>query len=229
MKPISDQSNTDSLRMNDHSQQRHGRFHAVVFDVYGTLAEIGDKRAPFRKLLKIGERQGRRPSPADAEKIMAAPLGLSSAAYLLGIELVPADASVLEEDLRAELESIRLFPDTLATLDALRARGVRLGLCSNLAVNYAQPIIDLLQGRMDALTWSFEAGAIKPSPMIYAKACEALGCAPADVLMVGDTASADVDGPRAFGMQALLLDRSRPLPSAGTLRALHDILNIEPA
>lgn len=214
--------------MNDHFQQRRGQFDAVVFDVYGTLAEIGDRRAPFRKLLKIGERQGRRPSPVDAETIMAAPLGLSSAAYLLGIELAPPEAAALEEDLRAELESIRLFPDTLATLDALRTRGVKLGLCSNLAADYAQPIIDLLQGRVDALTWSFEAGAVKPSPLIYAKACEALGCVPADVLMVGDTVAADVDGPRAFGMQALLLDRSRPLPSAGRLHSLYGLLNMVP-
>lgn len=200
---------------------------SVLFDVYGTLAEIGDKRAPFRKLLKIGERQGRRPSPGDAETIMASPLGLRAAADLLGIELAPAAAVALEEDLRAELASIRLFPDTLDTLAALRARGVRLGLCSNLAADYAQPIIDLLQGRLDAHTWSFAAGAIKPSPAIYAQACKALGCAPAEVLMIGDTAAADVDGPRAFGMQALLLDRKRASASAGTLHSLHDIVQLD--
>jgi HAD superfamily hydrolase (TIGR01509 family) len=205
----------------------HVQFRCVLFDVYGTLAEIGERRAPFRKLLRIGELQGRRPSPHDGEAIMAHPLSLRAAADRLGIELAPAAAAALEEDLRVELASVRLFPDTLGALAALRARGVRLGLCSNLAADYARPIVDLLHGRLDAHTWSFEAGAIKPSPVIYAKACDALGCAPSEVLMVGDTVVADVDGPRAFGMQARLLDRKLSLASAGALSSLSEILELD--
>lgn len=199
-------------------------FDAVVFDVYGTLVEIGDKRAPFRRLLRIGEQQGRSIDAGDAALLMSSPFGFHEAAQLLGIQLTPEQGAALEADLRAEIASIRLFPDTVPTLDALRARGIKLGLCSNLAVDYAAPIVALLPLQLDACTWSFEAGAIKPDPAIYARACEALGYAPDRVLMIGDTPAADVDGPRAFGMQATLLDRRQG--RAGALVSLAGLLDL---
>jgi len=200
---------------------------AILFDVYGTLAEIGDKRAPFRRLLQIGARQGRQPGSDDARTLMAQPLGLQDAAALLGIRLSEAEHAQLAADLNAEIASIASFADTLPTLQALQGRGYKLGLCSNLALDYAAPIMAALPFRLDAYTWSFEAAAIKPDPAIYAQACRQLGCAPAEVLMVGDTVDADVEGPRGFGMQALLLDRKGRLrreDALSSLSALCDLL-----
>lgn len=200
---------------------------AILFDVYGTLAEIGDKRAPFRRLLQIGARQGRQPGSDDARTLMAQPLGLQDAAALLGIRLSEAEHAQLAADLNAEIASIAPFADTLPTLQALHGRGYKLGLCSNLALDYAAPIMAALPLALDAYTWSFEAAAIKPDPAIYAQACRQLGCAPAEVLMVGDTVDADVEGPRGFGMQALLLDRkrrSRREDALSSLSALCDLL-----
>jgi HAD superfamily hydrolase (TIGR01509 family) len=190
---------------------------AILFDVYGTLVDIRDKRAPFRRLLQIGAGQGRLPDGRDADIIMGQPVGLPEAAARLGICLSEGERERLEGDLRAELASIAPFADTLPTLQALKQRGFKLGLCSNLAQDYAAPVLALLPFALDAHVWSFDAAAIKPEPSIYAQACRALGCAPGEVLMVGDTLEADVDGPRAFGMQALLLDRKR---RAGTGHAL---------
>lgn len=205
---------------------RLGRFDAILFDVYGTLAEIGDKRAPFRQLLRLGEQQGRPIDTRDAATVMSLPLGLHEAAQQLGIRLEPAQLAGLEADLHAEIASIRLFPDTAATLHVLHARGVKLGLCSNLAVDYAAPIVALLPLQLDAYTWSFEAGAIKPDPAIYDRACRALDCAPGRVLMVGDTPAADVDGPRAFGMQSILLDRRQRRAGANVLASLAGLLDM---
>lgn len=198
---------------------------AIVFDVYGTLVEITDKRAPFRRLLRIGEQQGRPASALDAATLMSAPLNLHAAAAHLSIRLDPDQFKELEADLRSEIASIRLFPDTVPTLQALRAHGIKLGLCSNLAADYAAPIVKLLPIQLDACTWSFDAGAIKPDPAIYAYACAALGCAPERVLMVGDTPAADVDGPRAIGMQSILLDRRQRHAGADTLPALAALLD----
>jgi hypothetical protein len=85
----------------------------VLFDVYGTLVKIAAKRAPFRRLLQIGERQGRRSSSADAVMLMTAPLSLGDAAKRLGIPLMTEEAAPLENDLRAVIDSVRLSPDTL--------------------------------------------------------------------------------------------------------------------
>jgi HAD superfamily hydrolase (TIGR01493 family) len=182
---------------------------AILFDVYGTLVEIRDKRAPFRRLLQIGAGRGRTSEPGDAHLIMGRPLSLLDAAALLGIELADAERARLENDLRAELASIAPFPDTMPALQALKDQGFKLGLCSNLALDYAAPALAALPFELDAHVWSFDAGAIKPDPAIYAYACRALGYAPGEVLMVGDTPAADVDGPRAAGLQALLLGRTQ--------------------
>lgn len=204
---------------------RFDNIDAVVFDVYGTLVEITDKRAPFRRLLRIGEQQGRAVSVADAAILMSAPLNLHAAAAQLSIVLEPGQLAQLEADLHSEIASIRLFPDTASTLQALRARGIKLGLCSNLAADYADPIMQLLPLQLDACTWSFQAGAIKPDPAIYQQACAALGCASERVLMVGDTPAADVDGPRAAGMQSILLDRRQRHAGTDTLPSLAALLD----
>jgi HAD superfamily hydrolase (TIGR01549 family) len=200
---------------------------AILFDVYGTLVEIDDIRAPFRQLIDIGTRQGRQPGDKDGAIIMAQPVGLREAAELLGIRLTDADLERLESELHAELASIVPFADTLPVLHELKKRGFKLGLCSNLALDYAAPIVSLLPFALDAHVWSFDTGAIKPDPVIYAHACRQLSCAPGEILMVGDTVEADVEGPRAFGMQALWLDRKQGFgtrESLASLSALCDLL-----
>jgi HAD superfamily hydrolase (TIGR01493 family) len=192
----------------------------ILFDVYGTLVEIYDKRAPFSQLIQIGARQGRKPSDKDAGILMGQPVGLREAAERLGIRLADVDRERLERDLSAELASVAPFADTLPALHALKNRGFKLGLCSNLALDYAAPIVAVLPFSLDAYVWSFDTGAIKPDPIIYAHACRQLCCAPGDVLMVGDTVEADVEGPRAFGMQALLLDRQQRFGTRDALPSL---------
>jgi HAD superfamily hydrolase (TIGR01549 family) len=193
---------------------------AILFDVYGTLVEIDDKRAPFSQLIDIGVRQGRQPSDKDAGIIMGQPVGLREAAELFGIRLTDADRERLESELSAELASIAPFADTLPALRELKNRGFKLGLCSNLALDYAAPIVSVLPFALDAYVWSFDTGAIKPDPVIYAHACRQLSCAPGEVLMVGDTVEADVEGPRAFGMQALWLDRTQRFGTRDSLPSL---------
>jgi HAD superfamily hydrolase (TIGR01549 family) len=195
---------------------------AVAFDVYGTLVEIGDIRAPFRQLLELGCAQGRTCSAQDGIELMSSPFDLRSAAEQFGIAVPSPQLERIESDLRAELASIRLFADAIPTLAALRAAGVRIGLCSNLAAPYAPPIRSLLPLEPDAIAWSFEAGACKPDPAIYRYLCQALGCAPGEVLMIGDTRDADYDGPRAFGMPALRLVRS----GAGTGDTVSSLLEL---
>lgn len=137
---------------------------------------------------------------------MSTPVTLAGTSTFLGMPL-PHEALVsLEEDLVAELASIRLFDDALPAIETLRASGVRIGLCSNLALPYAAPVIQLLPS-LDAYAWSFSVGAVKPDPAIYAALCEALNESPSRVLMVGDTFTADYEGPRDYGMQACHLVR----------------------
>ncbi len=90
------------------------------------------------------------------------------------------------------------YPDTAPTLRALRARGIKIGIVSNVPQDL-RPIFALhgLADLVDAYTHSFEVGVEKPDPAIFLRACEALGTKPAETLMVGDHPVADAGALRA--------------------------------
>ena len=117
---------------------------------------------------------------------------------------VPDIASTLYErvmDPRAWIP----YPDTAPTLRALRSRGVRIGIVSNVPRDL-RPIFTAhgLAELVDAYTHSFEVGAEKPDPRIFLRASEALGTLPRDTLMVGDHPVADA-GAIVAGLRFYLL------------------------
>lgn len=179
---------------------------AVVFDVFGTVLQIGERRHPFRQLMQKLRLQGRKPRPDDARTLMTQNLGLAGVAALFGAQFSHSDLASLETDLFIELASIRRFDDTLEALGRLRAAGLKLGLCSNLAAPYAVPA-KLLLPVFDVYAWSFEVGAIKPESTIYQQVIKQLGCEAANIAMIGDTLDTDVYGPIAQGMQGYHLKR----------------------
>lgn len=102
----------------------------------------------------------------------------------------------------------RVFPDVVPALDALKARGVRLGLISN----WDARIVPLLEGLgvrelFDVVTASFQVGVEKPDSRIFSDALAKCGVAPQRALHVGDSYNEDVVGARGAGMRALWLRR----------------------
>lgn len=93
------------------------------------------------------------------------------------------------------------------TLRALRARGLHLGLVSNIDDDQLEHLIDVagLRGCFDSLLSSETAGACKPDPEIFAEALRRAGCAPAEALFVGDTLAQDIAGANRAGMRSVLL------------------------
>lgn len=178
----------------------------IAFDVFGTLVYIGDKRAPYKKLLQWMKEQGRRPQPDDAAVIMSHAVSFEQVAARFDMILPDELLVALYSDLDAELQSISLYPDTLSTLDQLSQAGFKIALCSNLAAPYGKAVYPLLSG-FDAYAWSYEVGAIKPDPQIYQYLIDQLACTADEVLFIGDTPLADVEGPTAVGMSARLINR----------------------
>jgi putative hydrolase of the HAD superfamily len=133
----------------------------------------------------------------------------------LGIRL---DHAALDEVLRLEQEAwwegVRVDPEAVPTLDALRSRGLRVGLCSNAPYRVRSMHDQLrhlgLRDHLDAVTFSGEIGWRKPSPRIFEAAVDALQTNLATTIVVGDNMRDDVCGPRALGMRAIMLVRGEP-------------------
>jgi len=102
------------------------------------------------------------------------------------------------------------------TLRALRARGLHLGIVSNIDEDQLAHLLDVagVASWFDHVVSSERAGSCKPDPGIFAIALAAARCAPAEALFVGDTLAQDVAGAKRAGMRAALVwhrtDREPP-------------------
>lgn len=127
--------------------------------------------------------------------------------------------------------NFELYNDALPTLAALREHGLSLGLVSNtgrdLEAFVAHHRLDV-----DALLSSGAHGKTKPHPTIFRAVLERLAVEPEEAAMVGDSIDDDIEGARALGMRAILLDREGRHPGfeprLDDLRALPAALGLEP-
>lgn len=113
------------------------------------------------------------------------------------------DAFLLAEHI-AWAPARQVGASTHALLDALRARGLKLGLVSN-AIDPGWLLRrDLaeqgLAERLDVAVFSSEVGKRKPHPAIFETALDALGVVPERTVFVGDRVWEDVHGAAALGM-----------------------------
>jgi putative hydrolase of the HAD superfamily len=131
-------------------------------------------------------------------------------------ELRARCARVLERELgrpvsvEAMMGAIRFraFDDAAPALADLRSMGLRLVCVSNWDVSLPEVLGRCgLDGALDGVVTSAEAGSRKPDPAIFEPALELARCSAAEALYVGDTPAEDIDGARAAGIPALLIDR----------------------
>jgi putative hydrolase of the HAD superfamily len=110
----------------------------------------------------------------------------------------------LEAEHAAWAPARQLGSTTHALLEALRARGIRLGLVSNAFDPGWLLHRDLAQmgvaERLDYAVFSSEVGTRKPHPDIFRRALGALGVAPEEALFIGDRLYEDVRGAAEVGM-----------------------------
>ena len=116
-----------------------------------------------------------------------------------------------------------LYDDVVPALRELRGRGLKLGLISNTSRDLGAFVRHFALD-VDAWIASGSYGKVKPSPLIFRAALELVGCEPSDALMIGDSIEDDVEGARAVGMRALLLDRAGRFPDAeGRIESLAEL------
>jgi putative hydrolase of the HAD superfamily len=204
------------------------RYEAVLFDALGTLVRL---EPPWPLLAgALASKYGVEITEDEARNAMRAemtyylehhtegrdPASLAElrerCAGVLGRALGEAAVGLSEQQLtEALLEALRFvpFPDAATVLGTLRAAGVRSAVVSNWDCSLGGLLGGLgLGGLVDAVVTSAEAGARKPDPGIFEAALAAVQCPPERAIFVGDSVEIDVEGGRAAGIRAVLLDRS---------------------
>jgi len=117
--------------------------------------------------------------------------------------------------------AMRLFPDTLESLERFRRRGVPLGLVTNGDAAQQRDKIERhgLAPFFGAIVIEGEFGAGKPDAIVYREALTQLGAAPDAAWMVGDHLEFDVEAPQSLGLKGVWVDRQgRGLPSGSPVR-----------
>jgi putative hydrolase of the HAD superfamily len=221
---------------------------AVLFDVDFTLAKPGPDLGP-EGYRRVGERYGLNLDPARypeartaaiealerhpelrheeelwfafTERIVRGMGGDSDAARDLAVEMTR---------LWEHSENFDLYDDALPVMETLRRHGLKLGLVSN----SAREIDDFVAHHaldVDCALTSRSHGWTKPHGSIFRAALDLLGVGPEEAAMVGDSVEDDIEGARALGIRAFLIDREGRHPEAAErlpdLWALPSALGLE--
>jgi HAD superfamily hydrolase (TIGR01549 family) len=202
---------------------------AVLFDVDFTLAKPGPDLGG-EGYQRLGKRFGLELDPSRYDEARAAALeGLErhpelayeEAMWVAFTERIirgMGGAAATAHECAVEMtraweqsENFDLYDDVLPTLEELRGYGLKLALISNtgrdLDAFVAHHRLDV-----DAALASRAHGRTKPHPTIFQAVLERLGAEAREAAMVGDSLEDDVEGARALGMQAVLLDREGRFP-----------------
>ena len=108
-------------------------------------------------------------------------------------------------------DKFTLYDDALPVLEELRSHRIKIGLVSN----GSRDLDEFVRHHglvVDAAVGSRAFGRTKPHPSIFRKALAALEVEPAAAAMVGDSYEDDIEGARALGLRAFLLDREERYP-----------------
>ena len=221
---------------------------AVIFDVDFTIAKPGPDLGP-EGYARLGKRFGLELDPArydDARRGAIATLKrhpeldhdeevwiLFTERIIQGMGGAGATYECAAEMTRywERAEHFELFDDVLPVLDQLRRHDLKIGLLSNTSRDLDE-FVAHHRLDVDAVLTSRVHGKSKPHDTIFHAMLERIGVAPALAVMVGDDVHDDVDGARAIGMQAWLVDREARFPDVPDrlpdLRALPAALGLVP-
>lgn len=98
------------------------------------------------------------------------------------------------------------YPDAVRTLKELGGLGIPVAVVSNVGWDIRPVFVaHRLDPLIDFYLLSYEFGAKKPDPRIFAAACDRFGRPPGEVLMVGDDRTADL-GAAQLGCPVHLVD-----------------------
>jgi putative hydrolase of the HAD superfamily len=197
---------------------------AVLFDLYGTLADIETDEHSAKMWTALSRwiyvRMGREIQAGDLQnsyqnetRALTRERGYGFVLDLAFARLLGPGASeseVLEFASlfrRYSIVSLSTRDYTKKLLSMLRNDGLKLGLISNteaILTDYDLSVLSI-SGYFDTITLSSRAGIEKPNPKIVLDALSELGVGASAAVFVGDSIETDIAVARAAGLRAILV------------------------
>lgn len=221
----------------------------VFFDMYGTIAGFEPSRlkvqseacAPYGiTITPEGILKGYKAADAYmARETAILPLGRRDAAARdrffgeyerlviqgSGVEVSTDRALEIWRVVQAIPHALASFDDVVPAMEQLRARGLTVGLITNMDRKGSEIVEGLgLSDHIDLAVTSLDAGAAKPSPTIFRAALAKAGAGPDEAMHVGDQPSSDIEGALGAGLRAVLLDRDRNHPGYTACPRIENLL-----
>ena len=217
------------------------RVRAVLLDALGTLVELQPPAPRLQRLLResgfeVTEEQALRGFSAEIAYYLDHHLDGSAPERLerlrdrcaeelrRGLGVPELDHATARRALLGSLE-FTAYDDVLPALAELRERGVTVVIASNWDCSlpdWLEPTGILEQ--VDGVVTSAEVGAAKPDPRVFERALTVAGVAPGEALHAGDKVDNDVEGARAAGVRAVLVQREGdPPPGVEAIRSLREL------
>ena len=184
---------------------------AVLFDLAGTLldtiADLAD--AANLALAELG-----RPARTQDEIHSFVGKGIPHLVRRCMTEGTQASEAEIEQAVAvfrrhyAQVNGVRtrIYPGVTDTLDAMRARGLRLAVVTNKAEAFTLPLLErmAIAHYFDTVISGDTLAVKKPDPAVVYLACARLGVSAAEALMIGDSAN-DALAAQGAGMPVLLV------------------------
>lgn len=174
---------------------------------------------------------GRSPLRQRNPKEMAA-VHIGYGQVLLRAAGLPSDRDTalrVMEKTRGRFSSPRfaLYDDVLPALEALKSRGLIMGLISNIDRDIRPACCELgLDPYITHVVTSGDIGSEKPRPLIFLAALKQAGVKAADAVYVGDQPDCDVVGARGVGMKPVLIDRYDLFPGTADCLRLRSLAEL---
>jgi putative hydrolase of the HAD superfamily len=129
--------------------------------------------------------------------------------YAIADEVAPGLGEAVQLSMHDPLAWVP-YRYTVSTLRGLHDRDIPVGVISNTGWD-VRAVFDAHDASqyVSSFTLSYEAGMVKPDSRIFILACESLGVAPGEAMMIGDDPRSD-GGAVSAGMRTLLLPPLTP-------------------
>ena len=211
----------------------HGVEHATGDEVWEAWLDASRALAESEGLVRDGTVDG--PEPTFRPFSETWPQHFARAFERRSIDAIPPQRAF--QRLWDHMSRVPAYPEVAEVFAGLRARGYRVAIASNADDGHLRPALAAAEIEAELILSSEEAASYKPRRPFFRQLCERLALPPEQILYVGDSPYADVNGANHSGLPVYHVrrypdperERSLRFRATWTRPTLRGILDVLPA